>query len=132
MAKLKQSYAAVTPYFTLDGSEIRELMHPASHGNRAQSLAEATVAPGARTRLHRHRLTEELYHITAGEGLMRLDDQRFTVQPGDTVCIPPGTPHCIEALGSAPLRLLCCCAPAYDHADTELLDSAAPHESQSL
>ena len=41
---------------TKDGSEIRELMHPAVHGNRKQSLAEATVAAGtARRALHRHR-----------------------------------------------------------------------------
>jgi hypothetical protein len=38
---------AVVPYVTRDGSEIRELMHPGVHGNRAQSLAEATIGPGA-------------------------------------------------------------------------------------
>lgn len=120
MIKL-QAHAAVVPYITKDGSEIRELMHPAVHGNRAQSLAEATIQPGCRTERHRHRLTEELYHITAGSGRMTLGDDHFPVGPGDTVCIPPGTPHCIEALGEAPLKLLCCCSPAYDHADTELL-----------
>ena len=50
----RQTYAAVTPYITKDGSVIRELMHPAVHGNQLQSLAEATVQPGQRTQLHRH------------------------------------------------------------------------------
>ncbi len=118
-----QPYASVPPYRTKDGSEIRELMHPAVHGNRAQSLAEATVPPGTRTLLHRHRHTEELYHIIAGLGLMTLGGTRFAVRPGDTVCIPPGTAHCIEATGGEALRLLCCCAPAYSHADTELLEA---------
>jgi len=122
MPKL-QTYATVTPYITKDGSEIRELMHPAVHGNRAQSLAEASIQPGCRTELHRHAQTEELYHITAGHGRMTLGDEIFLVQPGDTVCIPPRTPHCIEALGEETLKLLCCCSPAYDHADTELLRS---------
>ena len=63
---------AVVPYVTRDGSEIRELMHPGVHGNRAQSLAEATIGPGAATLLHRHAITEELYHVTAGEGVMVL------------------------------------------------------------
>ena len=121
-----QPYATVPPYRTKDGSEIRELMHPTVHGNQAQRLAEATVPAGARTLLHRHLLTEELYHITAGQGLMTLGDDRFPVAVGDTVCIPPGTPHCIEALGDGPLRLLCCCAPAYAHDDTELLDDNTP------
>ena len=116
-------YADITPYPTKDGSEIRELMHPAQHGNRQQSLAEARVAPGEKTRLHRHQQTEELYHVTAGRGLMTLGEQRLAVQPGDTVCINPGTPHCIENTGTDALVILCCCAPAYRHDDTELLDT---------
>lgn len=116
-----QTYATASPYITKDGSEIRELMHPAVHGNRMQSLAEASIHPGCHTELHRHRKTEELYHITAGSGRMTLGDETFTVQPGDTICIPPGTPHCIEAVGEEMLKVLCCCSPAYTHADTELL-----------
>jgi mannose-6-phosphate isomerase-like protein (cupin superfamily) len=97
-------------------------MHPDVHGNRAQSLAEATVPAGRRTLLHRHQLSEELYHITAGRGRMTLGADCFAVQPGDTIFIAPGTAHCIEAIGDEPLRLLCCCAPAYSHGDTELLE----------
>ena len=113
----------VEPYPTKDGSTIRELMHPAVHGNAAQSLAEARVPVGARTRLHRHAQTEELYHITRGEGRMTLGGERFGVRAGDTVCIRPGTAHCIENTGLVELRLLCCCSPAYRHADTELLEA---------
>jgi mannose-6-phosphate isomerase-like protein (cupin superfamily) len=118
---MKTQYVAVPAFITKDGSEIRELMHPATHGNHAQSLAEAIVAPGAATRLHRHHQSEELYHITAGRGRMILGEERSDVGPGDTICIPPGTPHCIENIGNEPLHLLCCCAPAYAHGDTELL-----------
>lgn len=119
---MKTRYADIPPYVTLDGSEVRELMHPDRHGVRRQSLAEAVVPPGARTRLHRHRTAEELYHVTAGEGLLTLGAETLKVSPGDTALIPPGTPHCIEAIGTAPLRILCCCSPAYRHEDTELLD----------
>ena len=66
---MRTTYDAIQPYVTKDGSQIRELMHPAVHGNRNQSFAEATVAPGARTALHRHTRTEEIYHITHGEGV---------------------------------------------------------------
>lgn len=114
-------YTDIEAYTTRDGSTIRELLHPALHGNANQSLAEATVPCGSVTLLHRHRLTEELYHITAGEGRMRLGDEQFTVSVGDTVLIPPGTPHAIENCGARELRLLCCCAPPYSHDDTELL-----------
>lgn len=119
---MKTGYAEAAPYVTRDGSEIRELMHPSLHGNRRQSLAEATVQPGGRTQLHRHVLTEELYHVTAGSGIMTLGDTCMKVGAGDTVLIPPGTPHRIEATGTEPLRILCCCSPPYSHEDTELLE----------
>jgi mannose-6-phosphate isomerase-like protein (cupin superfamily) len=119
---MKTRLADIAPYITKDGSEIRELMHPGRHGNRAQSLAEAVVPAGTRTRLHRHRETEELYHVTSGEGLLTLGGEKIKVSPGDTALIPPGTPHCIEATGAGPLHILCCCSPAYRHEDTELLD----------
>lgn len=118
-------YADVIPYITKDGSEIRELMHPDVQGNRNQSLAEATIPPGSITRLHLHRRSEEIYHVTAGRGLMQLGDEEFTIETGDTVCIPPGTPHAVCNVGDEPLRILCSCAPAYSHGDTELLDHEA-------
>lgn len=121
---MKTAYASATPFITKDGSEIRELMHPARHaalGSHAQSFAEAIVAPGAVTELHRHRTSEEIYHITQGTGRMTLGDRRFEVAAGDTVCIPPGTPHCIACTGGVALKILCACAPPYTHDDTELL-----------
>lgn len=119
---MKTSHDQIAAYTTKDGSEIRELMHPAVHGNRKQSFAEAIVAPGCTTRLHRHRVTEEIYHIAAGEGSMRLRDEVFTVRAGDTICIAPGVPHNIENTGAEPLRILCACSPAYSHEDTELVE----------
>ncbi len=121
---MQTRYPDVPAYVTRDGSTIRELMHPALHGNRLQSLAEATVDAGSRTQLHRHALTEELYHVTAGSGIMTLGDSLLKVGVGDTVLIPTGTPHRIEATGTEPLRILCCCSPPYSHEDTELLAGA--------
>jgi mannose-6-phosphate isomerase-like protein (cupin superfamily)/transcriptional regulator with XRE-family HTH domain len=125
-SSLVQSYAAVTPYVTKDRSIIRELMHPGTHRNKAQSLAEAIVPAGTRTLLHKHHVTEELYHVTEGNGLMTLGRKTFPVAVGDTVLIPPGTRHCIEASEAGQLKILCCSSPAYSHEDTELLE-AEPH-----
>ena len=121
---MKIAYAAVEPYLTRDGSQIRELMHPArhaAHGNHAQSFAEAIVAPGAKTQLHKHHVTEEIYHITQGAGRMTLGARQFDVAVGDTICIAPGTAHCIECTGETALKIICACSPAYTHEDTELL-----------
>jgi mannose-6-phosphate isomerase-like protein (cupin superfamily) len=114
-------YADIPAFVTKDGSLIRELMHPGQHASRRQSLAEAIVHVGQKTALHRHHQSEELYHITAGEGRMTLGEDDFIVHTGDTICIAPGTPHCIENIGQTALRILCSCAPAYAHTDTEIL-----------
>lgn len=116
------AYPAAEPFVTKDGSLVRELMHPARHESRAQSLAEAVVPVGGETTLHRHRTSEELYHFTSGSGIMTLAAETFAVQRGDTVCIRPGTPHRVQNTGTGPLVILCACAPPYSHDDTELLD----------
>jgi mannose-6-phosphate isomerase-like protein (cupin superfamily) len=114
-------YCETDPYITLDGSLVRELFHPERHGPSPLSLAEATVPIGGSTFLHRHALSEELYHVVSGEGMMTLGGETFPISRGDTIRILPGVPHALENTGEASLRILCCCAPPYSHADTELL-----------
>jgi mannose-6-phosphate isomerase-like protein (cupin superfamily) len=108
----------VEPFTTLDGAEIRELAGRAVGTTLNQSLAEATVPAGGETSEHYHRETEELYFFTHGRGRMRLAETERDVRPGDIVVIPPGMRHKLWATGEEPLRLLCCCAPAYSHEDT--------------
>jgi mannose-6-phosphate isomerase-like protein (cupin superfamily) len=111
----------VEAFITKDGSEIRELAGTPTGNSVNQSLAEATVPPSAETEEHYHGVTEEIYFFTAGSGVMKLGDEETTVAAGDTVVIPPGTPHKLRNTGTDPLKLLCCCAPPYSHEDTFLL-----------
>ncbi len=118
---MKRNVAEVKRYVTKDGSLIRELLHPQQDPVRNQSLAEAEVLPGQKTQLHKHHMTEEIYCVTSGVGIMTLGEQQFEVSVGDSVLILPGTPHAIENRTPHSLKVLCCCAPAYSHEDTELL-----------
>jgi mannose-6-phosphate isomerase-like protein (cupin superfamily) len=106
------------PFITKDGSEIRELAGIPTGNSVNQSLAEATVPPGAETEEHYHRASEEIYFFTSGSGRMKLGDEETDVSAGDTVVIPPGTPHRLRNTGTDSLKLLCCCAPPYSHEDT--------------
>jgi mannose-6-phosphate isomerase-like protein (cupin superfamily) len=108
----------VEAFTTKDGSEIRELAGIPTGNAENQSLAEATVPSGGETEEHYHRASEEIYLFTAGQGRLRLGDDESEVAAGDSVVIPPGTRHKLRNTGTAPLRLLCCCAPAYSHDDT--------------
>lgn len=120
--KCVSHYDEIEAFITKDGSVIRELMHPSQHVSKQQSLAEARLPIGRKTLLHKHHNTEELYYITQGKGLMTLAEEKFEVGPGDTVCITPGTLHCIENIGESELALLCCCSPPYSHEDTEIVE----------
>lgn len=114
-------YSEIASYITKDGSVIRELMHPNINPSLRQSVAEATVPTGGETLLHRHLMSEEIYHILEGDGRMSLADEEFDVTDGDTVYIPSGTLHRIRNTGSIPLRIFCFCSPAYAHEDTEVI-----------
>jgi len=109
---------AVPSFTTKDGSEIRELLAHRNSAIRNQSLAEARVAPGASTQEHYHARTEEIYYITAGSGRMRIENEVRDVRVGDAIAISPGQKHKLWNTGAETLRLLCCCAPAYEHSDT--------------
>lgn len=118
---VKTHVKQISSYSTKDGSGIQELVHPSKVPVKNQSLALATIPVGVTTLLHRHKVTEEIYHITQGSGIMTLGSERLRVVVGDSILIPPGTPHCIENNGVDDLLIICACAPAYSHEDTELL-----------
>ena len=113
------------PFITLDGSQIRELAGVPSGNAAQQSLAQATVSPGARTEAHYHRRSEEIYLFTSGSGRMLLAGAEAAVRAGDCVVIAPGAEHQLFNDGDEPLVLLCCCAPPYSHEDTVLTATRA-------
>jgi mannose-6-phosphate isomerase-like protein (cupin superfamily) len=119
----------VTSFITADGSEIRELLAHRNSGIRNQSLAEARLAPGQSTTPHYHPRAEEIYYILEGQGQMQVGLLARSVGPGDAIAIPPGMAHQITNTGARTLKFLCCCAPAYEHEDTVLLEGMVPAAS---
>ena len=105
-------------FTTKDGSEIRELLAHRNSTIRNQSLAEARVPVGGGTLEHFHARAEEIYFITHGTGRIRIEGEIRQVQAGDAIAILPGQKHKLWNTGPEPLRLLCCCAPPYEHEDT--------------
>ncbi|MEO6034894.1 MAG: cupin domain-containing protein [Verrucomicrobiota bacterium] len=112
----------VPAFITMDGSEIRELLAHRNSAIRSQSLAEARIPVGGSTLEHYHPMAEEIYFVMAGSGKMRIENETRAVNIGDAVAIPPGKKHKIWNSGGEVLKLLCCCAPGYEHADTILTE----------
>ncbi len=113
----------VPAFITKDGSEIRELLAHRNSVIRHQSLAEARLPVGGSTQEHYHPQAEEIYYITHGTGKIRIEGAERDVQPGDAIAIPPGQKHKLWNTGDVVLHLLCCCAPAYEHADTVITET---------
>ncbi len=113
----------IAPFITKDGSEIRELLAYRNSVIRHQSLAEARLPVGGSTQEHYHPKTEEIYYITAGQGRMRIESEMREVKIGDAIAIPAGQKHKIWNTSSEVLKLLCCCAPPYEHTDTILTET---------
>jgi mannose-6-phosphate isomerase-like protein (cupin superfamily) len=113
----------VAPFITKDGSEIRELLAHRNSAIRRQSLAEARLPVGGATQEHFHPKAGEIYYITHGAGKIRLEAGTRDVQAGDAIAIPPGQRHKLWNTGTETLRLLCCCAPAYEHDDTIITET---------
>ncbi len=115
---------------TKDGSEIRELLAPRNSAVRQQSLAEARVGVGGSTLEHCHVRTEEIYFITAGHARIRVGDEMREVAAGDAIAILPGQRHKLWNTGTEELRLLCCCAPAYEHDDTIITEKGRMQDEE--
>ncbi|MCW3099665.1 MAG: hypothetical protein JWL77_5283 [Chthonomonadaceae bacterium] len=113
----------VTAFTTKDTSTIREILAPRNSSLVEQSLAEATLLPGAKTEAHLHPHTEEIYYILAGQGRMAIEGELRDVSVGDGIAIPVGKRHQIVNTGTQDLVFLCCCVPAYTDADTEFCAS---------
>jgi mannose-6-phosphate isomerase-like protein (cupin superfamily) len=113
----------IPAFITKDGSEIRELLAHRNSAIRNQSLAEARLPAGGSTQEHYHPRTEEIYYITHGTGRIRIEAETVEIGAGDAIAILPGKKHKLWNTGPAPLRLLCCCSPAYEDSDTIITES---------
>ncbi len=103
-----------------DDSILRELLHPEKTGLQIRySLAHAEVRAGQKTRPHKLKASE-VYYITAGEGLMHIDDESLEVGPECAVYIPPDSMQYIENTGNSDLKFLCIVDPAWRKDEEEV------------
>ena len=102
---------------TPHGSEIRPLIDRTTSSIERCSLAEEILPPGASVGRHHHVLTEEVYYILLGSGVMTVGDETRAVGAGDAIFIPRGHAHTLENTGQTPMTILLVCGPAYSYDD---------------
>ena len=100
------------PYLTLERCFIAE-----NFSNKEVSIAAATVKPGITTKAHRLEGIQEIYIITAGEGMITFSGLEPTqVSIGDVIVIPAGTSQKITNTGKTDLEFYCVCTPRFSEA----------------
>ncbi|HYQ39589.1 MAG TPA: cupin domain-containing protein [Pseudomonas sp.] len=101
-----------TAFVTAERCKILEVLNHA--GDPAVSVAEARVAPGVTTQLHRLHGVVERYLIVAGRGRVEIGGLApEEVGPGDLVVIPAGVAQRIASLGDEELVFYCICTPRF-------------------
>ncbi|MFQ5857525.1 MAG: cupin domain-containing protein, partial [Anaerolineae bacterium] len=96
---------------------VYELIKPHNSGAERLSCVFVEVAPGARSRPHRHITCEEIYFVVSGTGVVYLGSQTQAVSSGYVIHIPPGVRHMVENDSAMPLRLFVVNAPPYQADD---------------
>jgi len=103
------------PAAAFDTAERCRILEVLNHaGDGAVSVAEARVAPGVTTQLHRLHGVVERYLIVEGRGRVEIGGlQPAEVGPGDMVVIPAGVTQQVGNLGAEELVFYCICTPRF-------------------
>ncbi|MDA1021617.1 MAG: cupin domain-containing protein [Cyanobacteria bacterium] len=110
-----------------DNTMLREILHPDKAPlDLRYSLAHAKVPIGKTTYLHSLK-TSEIYYILEGKGKMFINDECATLEPGDTVYIPPNAKQCIENISDQELVFICIVDPAWKEEDEVVTKGSGPH-----
>ncbi|MEO8292962.1 MAG: cupin domain-containing protein [Actinomycetota bacterium] len=83
------------PNFDLGGNTITGFASP-SRGAAECILYRVEMPPSGTLPAHRHD-HQEVFNVAAGSGTMFIDDEVHPIGPGDSVVVPTGALHRLEA-----------------------------------
>ncbi|MBC8101054.1 MAG: cupin domain-containing protein [Cytophagales bacterium] len=87
-----------------------------SLGNSStMTFGRVTINAGAANPRHRHPNCDEILHLVSGRLEHSLGEERFLMEPGDSISIPTGIYHNARALGDSDAQMVI----AFSSADRE-------------
>jgi len=105
-----------------EGTEIKQYFHPHNTLNQINySLAQFTLEPGKKSKLHKIR-SSEIYYILEGNGNLNVNEDTYHLEKDDSVYVPPNSKQFIENTGEDNFRFLCIVEPAWKTDDELLLE----------
>ena len=105
-----------------EGTKIKQYFHPHNTLNGINySIAQFTLEPGKKSRLHKMS-SSEIYYILDGNAELRINEETYKLEKDDSVYVQPNSKQIIENTGSVNLRFLCIVEPAWKSDDEILLE----------
>jgi len=93
------------------GALSKLLVNPENSATKYFDFRISTYVPKCKVDPHTHAVTEQVYYILSGKGLMTLGEQRIVVEPHTSIFIPPRVVHAIENTGLDDLVFVVVSAP---------------------
>ncbi|MBS1267695.1 MAG: L-ectoine synthase [Nitrosopumilus sp.] len=105
-----------------EDTKIKQYFHPHNTSNGINySLAQFTLEPGAKSKIHKIR-SSEIYYILEGNGVLEINNEKFHLCKNDSVYVPPNSEQFIKNIGSSELVFLCIVEPAWKQEDEKILE----------
>jgi len=96
-----------------EGAQIKQYFHPHNTLEGINySLAQFTLEPGKKSKLHKIS-SSEIYYILEGRGSLKIDGETYDIEKDDSVYVPPNSKQFIKNSGSTNLKFLCIVEPAW-------------------
>lgn len=105
-----------------EGTKIKQYFHPHNTLNGINySVAQFTLKPGKRSKLHKLS-SSEIYYILDGNARLNVDEEMYELEKDDSAYVVPNSKQCIENTGSGNLRFLCIVEPAWKAENEVILE----------
>jgi quercetin dioxygenase-like cupin family protein len=90
------------------GGTLKRMFNPESSGTKHMTFSIGYFAQGEGLKSHLHPVSEEVYYVVGGEGVVYLGEEKdpITIVPETAIFIPPGTIHGVQNTGEE--RLIIC------------------------
>jgi mannose-6-phosphate isomerase-like protein (cupin superfamily) len=96
-----------------DNAVARQIVSPSNSRAKKISMADIIIPAGVEVKRHHHPVAEEIYYITAGEGIMTINGASRRVGKGDAIVIEPGDVHKFLNDTKADVHMIVTSTPAW-------------------
>lgn len=105
-----------------EGTRVKQFFHPDNTQKEiGYSLAQFTLEPGKRSKLHRLK-SSEVYYILEGKANLTINNEILELSKDDSAYVPPNSKQSIKNAGEQNLRFLCIVEPAWNAEDEIMLE----------